>query len=104
MCEASPYKQRSETPKTQQSVAAVFSRATPYDKSGQGWKDITYTVAFYIGKDVADLLSWKARLKKKQLKTLDPKYEVWKAISLTLLLFFLSFVNFKSVHKMQMSI
>lgn len=32
-------------PKSQQSVAAVFSKATPNNKSGQRWKDITNAVA-----------------------------------------------------------
>lgn len=64
-----------KTPKTQQSVAAVFSRAMPYDKSGQRWKDIMTAVAFHIGKDTLHIYSVENPGFKKLLKTLDPKYE-----------------------------
>lgn len=53
----------------------MFSKATPYDKSGQRWKDITNTVAFYIGKDMLPTTLWKKPGFKKLLKILDPKYE-----------------------------
>ena len=36
-------------------LAAFFSKAVPYEKKSQKWKEITATVTHYIAKDMAPI-------------------------------------------------
>ena len=39
----------------QMTLAASFSKAVPYEKKSQKWKEITATVTHYIAKDMAPI-------------------------------------------------
>ena len=60
----------------QMTLAASFSKAVPYEKKSQKWKEITATVTHYIAKDMAPISVVEKPGFKNLVKTLDPKYEL----------------------------
>ncbi|XP_030016881.1 zinc finger BED domain-containing protein 1-like [Sphaeramia orbicularis] len=60
--------------KKQQTLAASFSCAVPYDKSGAQWKQMTEAVAVYLGMDMVPIYTVEKPGFLHMLKVWDPKY------------------------------
>ena len=60
----------------QMTLASSFSKAVPYEKKSQKWKEITAAVTHYIAKDMAPISVVEKPGFKNLVKTLDPKYQL----------------------------
>lgn len=57
-------------------LQASFTAATPYDKSSERWKDITWAIRLYIAKDVVPIQSIERTVNRHVVRTLDSGYEL----------------------------
>lgn len=54
-CAAGQSKPQTQTVRKQQTLAASFSHAVPYDRSGTRWKQMTEALAIHIGMDMVPI-------------------------------------------------
>ncbi|KAK0140282.1 Zinc finger BED domain-containing protein 1 [Merluccius polli] len=60
----------------QMTLAASFSKTTPYEKTSQRWRDITDAITNFIAQDMMPINTVEKPGFRKLIKTLDPKYEM----------------------------